>query len=132
MKLCASESFSCSWLSLKPTFVGSLFPQQWLSVVVVVVVARVSLWTRWRLRWLRWKSGDEGMEKGRGERRGKGSGREGREKGESMEFWLAYYILTVAPVVSPPLKLTKLLRLNWTGKSALRRTRGTLHISNEQ
>ena len=81
MKLCASESFSCSWLSLKPTFVGSLFPQQWLSVVVVVVVARVSLWTRWRLRWLRWKSGDEGMEKGRGERRGKGIGREGREKG---------------------------------------------------
>ena len=81
MKLCASESFSCSWLSLKPTFVGSLFPQQWLSVVVVVVVVRVSLWTRWRLRWLRWKSGDEGMEKGRGERRGKGIGREGREKG---------------------------------------------------
>ena len=77
MKLCASESFSCSWLSLKPTFVGSLFPQQWLSVVVVVV--RVSLWTRWRLRWLRWKSGDEGMEKGRGRGEVKGKGGEERQ-----------------------------------------------------
>ena len=77
MKLCASESFSCSWLSLKPTFVGSLFPQQWLSVVVVV--ARASLWTRWRLRWLRWKSGDEGK-RGRGEEEKRG--RERREEGK--------------------------------------------------
>lgn len=42
-------------------------------------------------------------------------GERGGKWGESMEFWLAYYILTVAPVVSPLLKTDQApeVELDW-------------------